>query len=162
MKDHRLVKEQISIIKGSKVHGKRWNTKGRKAQNYTFFSLSFFFLKKVGMFPSFPLKPILRLVVGTYRKLIDNLMRPQKKKTNAYYCHKYCNAKFIRLGRLQSHRFSTFQFLTRAIIKFPCINVAASIRIPLRKHEQAYLEQISYNLPFNITKNTLQYLMSLK
>ena len=46
----------------------------------------FFFLKKVGMFPSFPLKSILRLVVGAYRELIDNLMRPQKKKINAYYC----------------------------------------------------------------------------
>ena len=49
-------------------------------------SLSLFFLKKVGMFPSFPLKSILRLVVGAYRELIDNLMRPQKKKINAYYC----------------------------------------------------------------------------
>lgn len=48
-------------------------------------SFLFFFLKVV-MVPSFPLKTILWLVVGTYRKGIDNLMRLQKKKIDAYYC----------------------------------------------------------------------------
>lgn len=124
---------------------------------------SLLFFLKVVMVPSFPLKTILWLVFGTYRKGIDNLMRLQKKKIDAYYClittavpnpldNVSCShTAYLPFNSDWDKKYNSVVSTLLQVLEFLSENMS--------KHT---LEQISYNLPFNVTKSTLQYLIGLR